>query len=84
MKTATSINRVEKIRPVDLVDQAHLDLGFVRGFIDMLYNIAGDGHVDSLNDASISAMCHESLVKIENIKKFIDGKPMELRDVKAT
>lgn len=73
----------EKTKHVDLVDQAHLDLGFVKAFVDMLQNVAGARQVDSLNDATISAMCYESLFKIENLKKFIDEKPMDLRDVKA-
>ena len=63
----------DKVTALDLVDQANLDLGFVRAVIDVLYEISGSDHLDEIKSASISALCSESFVKIESLKKFIDG-----------
>lgn len=58
---------------VDDIDQANLDIAFVHAFVDMLYSIDGDKQLDGLKSGTVSSMCHESLVKIERLKAFIDS-----------
>ena len=73
MSKIVEMQTKDKVIELDLVDQANLDLGFVRAVIDVLYEISGSDHLDEIKSASISALCSESLAKIENLKKFIDG-----------
>ncbi len=60
---------------VDNIDQAHLDIGFVHAFLEMLSSIDGNRTLDELKSGTVSAMCAESLSRIEKLKAFIDSVP---------
>lgn len=53
-------------------DQANLDLHFVEAFINLLW---GYGDLDVLKRSTVSAMCYECLLKLDNIKRFVDRLP---------
>lgn len=69
----------DKIVTVDNIDQAHLDISFVLAFVEMLYSIDSSKRLDELKSGAVSSMCHESLVKIERLKAFIDSTPANAR-----
>lgn len=63
----------DRVITVDDIDQANLDISFVNAFVEMLYCIDGDSQLDGLRSGTISSMCHESLIKIDRLKAFIDS-----------
>ncbi len=76
-KSAFVMKVKKKTHKEDPVDQANLDLHFVEAFISMLFEIDGDRHLDSLKPGTVSAMCLESKIRIERLKKFIEAIPID-------
>ncbi len=74
-KNVEGLTNQKKKVTVDDIDQAHLDVLFVRAFVEMLYNIDGNKTLDELRSGTVSAMCSEALRRIEKLKAFIDSVP---------
>lgn len=86
MKQTNETKMKKGLVSVDPVDQAHLDLGFVRAFIDMLFarvdNVGSAGMVE-LNASTLGAMCYESEDKLKNLELFLNSIPAEFSKKEA-
>ncbi len=63
--------KIKGVSKNDPIDQASLDLDFVEGFINLLWDLTANKDIEIRSDA-VSVMCYESKFKIENLKKFIN------------
>lgn len=72
-----NLSVVKPIKQDDPVDIANLDIHFVRAFIDMLYDRCADVGTLEIRTGTISAMCHEALIKIERLERFIAAVPIK-------
>ena len=69
---------------LDNIDQANLDIAFVRAFVDMIYSIDSSRTLDELKSGTISAMCGELHGKLARLNQFIESVPVNaLPDTKA-
>ncbi|MDA8100213.1 MAG: hypothetical protein M0042_11380 [Nitrospiraceae bacterium] len=72
MKNPSALKSIEQDDPVDI---ASIDIHFVRAFIDMLYDRCDNVGTLEISTGTIAAMCHEALIKIDRIERFINAVP---------
>jgi len=71
------LSAVKPIAQDDPVDIANLDIHFVRAFIDMLYGRCDNIGTLEIRTGTISALCHEALIKIDRLERFIAAVPLK-------
>jgi hypothetical protein len=71
------INKKEDEHRDRPVDQANLDIAFVKAFVDLLFQVSGDHQTDDLEKSTVCSLAYECTFKINRLKKFIDGVPLD-------
>ena len=59
------------------VDQANLDIHFVEAFVDLLFHTSCEENFDALKGSTISALCYDCTFKLDRLKKFLAGLPID-------